>query len=73
MELSMLLDIFSRFLAQVRGLPIILGVSLVILNFVFQFFDIGVLRFFAETDLLLHLGVVLGLLGVLLAEALGRW
>jgi hypothetical protein len=69
----MLLDRLSRFLAQVRGLPIILGVCLVLLNFIFQFFDIDALRFLAETNLLLHLGVVLGLLGVLLAEALGRW
>ena len=69
----MLLDRLSRFLARVRGLPIILGMCLVILNFVFQFFDGGVMGFLADTNLLLHLGVVLGLLGVLLAEALGRW
>jgi len=69
----MLLDRLSQFLARVRGLPIILGVGLVLLNFIMQFFDVGVLRFLAETNLLLHLGIVLGLLGVLLAEALGHW
>jgi hypothetical protein len=69
----MLLDRLSQFLARVRGLPIILGVGLVLLNFIIQFFDVDVLRFLAETNLLLHLGIVLGLLGVLLAEALGHW
>jgi hypothetical protein len=68
-----MLDRFSRFLAQVRGLPIILGVTLVILNFILQFFDVDFIRFLSETNLLLHLGVVFGLLGVLLAEALGQW
>lgn len=69
----MLLDRLSQLLAQVRGLPIILGVGLVILNFILQFIDIAIIRWLANTNLFLHLGVALGLLGMLLSEALGHW
>jgi hypothetical protein len=40
----------------------------VILNFIVQY--IPSLAFLGDSNLLLHLGVVVGLLGVLLAEAL---
>ena len=45
-----------------------LAVLLVVLNFVLQFFNLGWL---SSSNLLLHLGIVVGLIGLLLAEALG--
>ena len=69
----MLLDRISQSLAQVRGLPIIVAVGLVIVNYLLQFLDVPVINVLAATDLFLHLGVVIGLVGVLLAEALGSW
>jgi len=39
-----------------------------VLNFVLQFFNLG---WVSTSNLLLHLGIVVGLIGLLLAEALG--
>lgn len=66
--ISRLLDWFSEFLAYRKGLLPILAIVFVILNFVLQLFpDIG---FVANSNLFLHIGVILGFLGVLLAWAL---
>ena len=58
----------ADFLERVKGLPILIGIILVILNFIVQY--IPGLAFLSDSNLLLHLGVVVGLLGVLLAEAI---
>jgi hypothetical protein len=58
----------TDFLERVKGLPILIGILLVILNFIVQ--HIASLAFLGDSNLLLHLGVVVGLLGVLLAEAI---
>jgi hypothetical protein len=63
------LDRISEFLAPRRGLPTLVGIGLVLLNYVLQF--VPGLEAFAATDTLLHLGVALGLFGLLLAQALG--
>lgn len=67
-------------LAVVRGLPVLIGVALVILNFVVQCVayallpaaeEVGLLLFlFTDGNLLLHLGVIVGLLGVLIGDVL---
>ncbi len=64
--LNRLLDYLSGQIARRRGLPVLLGVGLVILNFVFQY--IPGLQFLTTGNLLLHLGVVVGLVGVLLGD-----
>ncbi|MBL7163256.1 MAG: hypothetical protein ISS57_11665 [Anaerolineales bacterium] len=51
-----------------KGLVPLLGILLVVLNFVLRL--IPGLGWFAESDLLLHLGVILGILGFLIAWAL---
>jgi hypothetical protein len=56
----------ADFFEKVKGLPILIGVLLVVLNFIVQY--IPGLAFLAGSNLLLHLGVVVGLLGTLLAE-----
>ncbi len=69
-----LLSFFSSGLARYRGVPILAGVILVVISFVVHLIaaatrDVGwqVLAFS-----ILHLAIFLGLLGVLLAEPVGR-
>ena len=65
----MLLDRLSEFLAKRRGLPTMLAIVLVILNLILQF--IPGAEWLARTNLLLHIGIVIGLIGILLSAALG--
>ncbi|MBN1813170.1 MAG: hypothetical protein JXA14_15145 [Anaerolineae bacterium] len=67
-----LLKRISDFLARVPGLPIFIGALLVILNFVFRLLPDTwpVVDWLTHTDLFLHLGVIVGLIGVLLGDAL---
>jgi len=53
---------------DMKGLPVLIGVALVIANYVVQFFP--ALGFVASTDLLLHLGVIVGILGLLIGDSL---
>jgi uncharacterized membrane protein len=62
------LDQLSEFFAHRKGLLPVLGMVLVILNLVLQMFPgIGWL---ATSNLFLHLGVILAIVGMLLAWAL---
>ena len=65
----MLLDRLSAFIARYRGLPIMLAVLLVAVNLILQFFP-G-LGWIVSSNLLLHLGIIVGFIGLLLAEAVG--
>jgi len=61
----------GNFLARMPGLPVFVAIGLVVLNLVLQCLpDWPVIGWLARTDLLLHLGIILGLLGVLLGEVL---
>jgi hypothetical protein len=61
----------SDYLARNKGLPVFLGVLLVALNYGIQFFaHVPVLGFIASTNLFLHLGIIMGLVGILLGDAL---
>ncbi|OGO27081.1 MAG: hypothetical protein A2W33_03550 [Chloroflexi bacterium RBG_16_52_11] len=63
-----LIDQLSEYLAHRKGLLPILGIVFVISNWLIQF--IPAAGWLAETNLLLHLGVLLAIVGVLLAWAL---
>ena len=65
---NLLLDKMSEFLAHRKGLLPMLGILLVVVNAVLQFLPAA--GWLADTDLFLHLGVVLALIGILLAWAL---
>lgn len=66
-----LLKGLSNFLARQPGLPILIAVGLILLNFVAQLLPNGpVIEWVANTYLLLHLGLVLGFLGILLGDVL---
>ena len=67
-----LLKRMSDFLARVPGLPVIVAIGLVVLNFVLQLLPAAwpVVDWLARTHLFLHVGLILGFLGMLLGEAL---
>ena len=69
--ISELLERTSNFLARVPGLPIFIAVGLVMLNFVLQLLPAWpVIGWLAHTNFCLHLGLILGFLGLLLGDAL---
>ena len=65
---SKLLDNLSEYLAARKGLVPLVGVILIVFNLVLQFLPGN--SFLANSNLLLHLGVILATLGLLLARAL---
>lgn len=61
----------SEFLARMPGLPILVAIGLVVLNFALQLLpQWPVVGWLARTHCFLHLGVILGFLGLLLGDAL---
>jgi hypothetical protein len=66
-KLNKLLDFLSNYLAARKGLLPLIGIGLVMLNFMIQFFLDG---WIVDSNLFLHLGIVLAIFGVLLSRAL---
>ncbi len=66
-RLSTFIDDVSEFFAHRKGLLPIIGIALVLLNFVLVLFHAGWL---AQTNLFLHLGIIIGFFGFMLARAL---
>ncbi len=66
-NLSKLLSKLSVFFSNRKGLLIFIAIILVILNFV-----VGLVfnNWIAQSNLLLHIGIVIGFLGILIAWAL---
>lgn len=64
----------STFLARRRGLPVVVGIALVIVSFVLQLVDVysasQALRVLGV--IFQHVGILLALIGLLLAEPLGK-
>jgi hypothetical protein len=55
-------------IAFVKGLPVLIGLVLVLISFVAQF--IPILSFLTVGQWLLHLGVIIGLGGILFSDTL---
>lgn len=71
MTITRFLQTVSNYLAHRKGLPVLIGAGMVLLNIVVTFLPSWpVVGWLAETDLLLQLGVLIGLVGVLLGDAL---
>lgn len=66
-RISKLLDQASNFFAHRKGLLPLLGIFLVVVNLLIRIFLPGWL---ADTNLFLHLGVIVSLIGIMLAWAL---
>ena len=66
-KISDFLDHASEFLAARKGLLPLIGIGLVLLNLVFQVLPAG---WISSSNLFLHLGIILAILGLLLARAL---
>ncbi len=67
--LSKLLDRISDYVSAHRGAPVLFGVALVVLNYILLIIPGVQLGFVETTNLFLHLGVIIGLVGVLLGDA----
>lgn len=65
---SKLLDNLSEYLATRKGLVPLIGLILIVFNLVLQFIPGN--NFLTNSNFLLHLGVILAILGLLLARAL---
>ena len=68
LRFNQFLDDASEFFAHRKGLLPIFGILLIFANGVMQFFPS--LGWLVETDLLLHVGIIVALFGILLAWAL---
>lgn len=62
------LDVVSEFLAHRKGLLPLVGVALVLLNLLIQLLAGG--TWLASSNLFLHLGIIVAILGFMLAWAL---
>lgn len=61
------LDEVSEYLASRKGLLPIIGMFFIIANLIFQFLPLGWLK---DSNLFLHLGLIIAILGLMLAWAL---
>lgn len=74
--MNKLIDLLSEYLAHNKAMPVIAGVALILLNYALVVLDaqfmpaLPVIGFVARTHLLLHLGLIVGLLGILVGDAL---
>lgn len=66
--MSKFLDHASEFLAHRKGLLPIIGLVLILINLLIQFIFPG--SFIALSNLFLHLGLIVAILGLMLAWAL---
>jgi hypothetical protein len=66
-KLNKLIDNLSEYLAHRKGLIPLIGIGMILLNLIFQFIPLG---WITETNLMLHLGLILALIGFLLSWAL---
>jgi hypothetical protein len=67
-KLNKSVDQLSEFLAGRKGLLILIGILMVVVNLILQF--VAQSHWLASSNLLLHLGIIIAFLGILLAWAL---
>ena len=68
--LSRLVDNASNYFAHRKGLLPLLGILLVIVNFILPFLGLSLESFLVASNLFLHLGVIIAIFGMILAQAL---
>jgi hypothetical protein len=62
--LNKMLDKISEYLSTRKGLLPVIGMLLIVSNFILQFFSLG---WFTQSNLLLHLGLVIAIFGMMMA------
>ena len=67
-RINRLIDMASEFFAQRKGLLPILGILLILINWLLQVLPLD--GWVVTSDLFLHLGVIVSILGIMLAWAL---
>ena len=72
-QIARLIQALGNFLARQRGLPVVIGIVLVLISFVVQLINVFVDNVVLELlgVIVIHLGIISALVGLLLAEALG--
>lgn len=73
-RLAKLIEQLSTFLAKRRGLPVIIGIALIVIGFVIQLIAVYVPSQFLEVvQIVAHnVGLLAALIGLLVAEPLGK-
>jgi hypothetical protein len=66
-KLSRFIDAASEFFAARKGLLPLIGLVLIVVNFILRLIGAGWL---VQTDLMLHLGLIIAIIGFMLAWAL---
>jgi hypothetical protein len=66
-KFNQFLDNLSNYFAHRKGLLPLIGIVLIITNYIIQFFPF---QWFSESNLLLHFGIILSIFGFILAWAL---
>lgn len=73
-SLARLIEWISEFLARRRGLPVVIGIVLVVVSFVIQTINVStdspVLQLVGVV--IEHLGILIALIGMLLSQPLGK-
>lgn len=72
--LARFLELLSSTMAKQRGLPVVIGILLVIVSFVLQSIEVFAPSQWLELAgvIFLHVGVITTLVGLLVSEALGK-
>jgi hypothetical protein len=70
--IAKIIKLVGDFIASMPGLPVIIAIVLAVLGLVLQLLpgDWPVIGWLARTDLFLYVGVIIGLLGILMGDAL---
>ncbi len=70
-KFNQFLDVLSEFIAHRKGLLPVIGILLIVCNAILQFIpNVAWLGWLAQTNLFLHIGIIVALIGILMAWAL---
>lgn len=70
--MNKLLDTLSNFLARYPGVLPMVGVLLILLNLILQIFPGPGSGWFVDSNLFLHVGLLVAVIGLMLARAVSR-
>jgi len=73
-RLAKLIEFMSSFLAKQRGLPVVVGIALVVVGFLLQLVNVYARLQFLELVAIIaqNVGILAALIGLLMAEPLGK-